>query len=236
MLQAFSENLDVELDELMENLNDVLSNFRDYSRVYAAPSVNFKFPNDLIGSVDTVDILQAVGDTIPSPIEAVFKKALQAVTFAPLLPIMEKVKSSDLEGALSDVMTSTAVLNLLSKFDEEMPRSLLRQIFANDVVQREIEHTIKSSDKLRPPLIQLQNLIKNSDQISVQILLENFEAVLASFKSLEDKALVVSGGRFGHQPQSKASKFNFPLIFISKSKPADILGMISDKIPAPFGR
>jgi len=118
MLQQLSQSLDGTLDEILQELHEVMQ----AAKIYASPSINFKFPADLIKSLKPVDILQIIGEKIPAPMNVVFNKALELAALAPLLPLIEKLKDSDLEGAFEMVMASAPMLMCMSKFDEELPR------------------------------------------------------------------------------------------------------------------
>ena len=108
----------------MEKFEGVME---ECKRVFAQRP-DIKFPQDLIKSVDPISILAMIGEKIPPPLSTAYSKALELAAFAPLMPIVDKLKSKDLEGALAVVMSSAAVLKVTSKFDPEMPRNILKKV------------------------------------------------------------------------------------------------------------
>ena len=74
-LQEFVKNgLDDGIPEMMEKLTGVLEGFK----VFEAPGSLFKFPGDLLKSVDPLEILKAIGEKIPPPLNSAFNKALES--------------------------------------------------------------------------------------------------------------------------------------------------------------
>ena len=60
MLLEFSNHLDDEVDELMENCENIYQNFVNYAHVYSQPQVNFKFPQSLLEKMDVASMLQVI--------------------------------------------------------------------------------------------------------------------------------------------------------------------------------
>ena len=127
MLQSLSQNLEGGLDEIMDKFQGVME---ECKRIFAQRP-DIKFPQDLIKSVDPISILALIGEKIPPPLSTAYSKALELAAFAPLMPIVDKLKSKDLEGALAVVMSSDAVLKVTSKLDPEMPRNILKKVLQN---------------------------------------------------------------------------------------------------------
>ena len=70
------------------------------------------FNQDLIKAMNPIDLLKPIGAKIPPPLDTAFKKALELAAFAPLLPIIDKLKNQDLEGAI-EILMSGPVLKVI---------------------------------------------------------------------------------------------------------------------------
>ena len=213
MLQKFADNLDAGMDELLDNFEQVITTCKNID-----PTAGFKFPQDLIKSLSPVDMLSAIGEKIPAPFNDIYNKALELAAFAPLLPIVDKVKNSDLEGAVADVMSSMPVIKLFAQLDLEMPRAVLKKVFMNQSVKDVMKKVANSSSgQLCSAIAMLQKFADNLDA-GMDELLDKFAEVLKAFKNIDPNAV----------------GFKFPQDLIKGINPLDILSEISHRIPAPF--
>ena len=86
----------------------------------------------------------------------VLNKATEGVALKPLMPILEKVKSKDLHGAISLVF-DMPMLNVLAKIDMEMPRTVIKTALLDPSVQMAIQNRLeRMPEQLRPPITCLQ--------------------------------------------------------------------------------
>ena len=71
---------------------------------------NFKFPADLLTSIDPIDVLKTIGTVIPPPLHGAYMQALDVIgQAAVLLPVVDMVRDGDLKGALALVPTVPVV-------------------------------------------------------------------------------------------------------------------------------
>ena len=213
-LQSLSQDLEGDMDEMMEKLQGVMMECKEAF----AQHKDIKFPQDLIKSVDPISILAMIGEKIPPPLSTAYSKALELAAFAPLLPIVEKLKSKDLEGALAVVMSSAAVLKVTSKFDPEMPRKILKKVLQNTGFQSALQQMAsKLPANLQSPLQMLQSLSQNLEG-GLEEIMGQFEEVMKECKRV-----------FAQRPDIK-----FPQDLIKSVDPTSILAMIGEKIPPPL--
>ena len=154
--------------------------------------------------------------------DAVFNKALELAMFAPLMPVVERIKVKDLHGAAALVVSTTGVLQLVSKFDVELPRTLLKMVLQKQEVQDAVEE-VKSrmpTPALQEPFQKLQAFSQNLDA-APEVMLSEAEEVFGSFKKSAD-ALATNS-------------FKFPQDLIKQIDPADVLQALATKIPAAIG-
>jgi len=213
-LQSLSQNLEGELDEIMERFEGVME---ECKRVFAQRT-DIQFPQDLIKSVEPVSILAMIGEKIPPPFSTAYSKALEVAAFAPLMPVVKKLQSKDLEGALGEVMSSAAVLKVTSKFDLEMPRNVLKKVLQSTGFQSALQQMAsKLPANLQSPLKTLQSLSQNLEG-ELDEIMERFEGVMEECKRVF----------------AQRTDIQFPQDLIKSVEPVSILAMIGEKIPPPF--
>ena len=99
---------------------------------------------------------------IPPPLDQAYSKALELAAFAPLMPVLDKLKNQDLEGALAVVMSSAAVLKVTARSDPEMPRNILKKVLQSTGFQSALQQMAsKLPANLQSPLKMLQSLSQN---------------------------------------------------------------------------
>ena len=112
----------------------------------------FRFWEDVLKQVNqddiqslAVDILQEIGKMLrdlgkmlPPPVNTAFHKALEMARYASILPMMAKMKDTDLRGALSHAM-SMPVLRLLAENNEEITRKILEKLLLNKSVRSHLD-------------------------------------------------------------------------------------------------
>ena len=92
-------------EELVEGLQSVDNAFKGVG--------NFKFPADLLTSIDPIDVLKTIGSVIPPPLQGAYMQALDVIGQAAVLrPVVDRVRDKDLKGALALVPT-VPVLHLI---------------------------------------------------------------------------------------------------------------------------
>ena len=75
------------------------------------------------------------------------------------MPVLDKIKHQDLEGALAVVMSSTAVLKVTARFDPEMPRNILKKVLQNAGFTAAVQKMLsKLPANMQSPLKALQSL------------------------------------------------------------------------------
>ena len=153
--------------------------------------------------------------------DSVFNKALEAAAFAPLLPVIERVKAKDMPGAVALVMSSTGVLKLVSKFDKELPRDVLKKVLTKQEVTDAIElcKSKMPTPELQEPFKKLQDFCQNLDA-DVDTLLQQADDVFTCFKSCADALAKKS--------------FKFPQDILKQVDPEEVLQALASKIPAPM--
>jgi len=75
-LQEFSDHLKQAPAVLLEDCDAVLRNFEEYAEVYSHPTVNFKFPDDIIKGITPGPTLMMLGEKIPAPMGSSFNELL----------------------------------------------------------------------------------------------------------------------------------------------------------------
>ena len=86
-----------------------------------------KFPDDLLENTDHIGTLKELGAVMPKPLVGMYARAMELAEFAPVLPMIDKLKNGDTKGALVLVMT-VPVLKLLVKIEPERAGSLYSDI------------------------------------------------------------------------------------------------------------
>ena len=216
MLQNLSQDLDGDI-EVLTRFQDVVESFK----ILDAANCDFKFPDDLIRNVNPVQALASIAHTLPGPLRSVFNKGLEAAAFAPLLPIVEKVKQKDLHGALS-MMVSMPMLEASQCLDAEMPRNLLKSILGSAAVVSNIENAMaRMPTQLHPPLEMLQEFSKHLD-VEMEELMENCSNIIENF---------ISYAQVYADPKVN---FKFPHELMEGVDAASVLQLLSDKVPAPM--
>ena len=122
-----------------------------------------------------------MGDKLPGPMKKAFDKALELAAFAPLLPIIDKIKSKDIQGAVEQVM-SAGVLKVTQNLDPEMPRKILKKVLQNQAVTKAIQQASAQMPHLASPLQKLQQLTQLVDSADVNDIVAKFEDVFNSLK------------------------------------------------------
>ena len=152
-LQSLSQNLEGELDEIMERFEGVMG---ECKRVFAQRP-DIQFPQDLIKSVDPVSILAMIGEKIPPPFSTAYSKALEVAAFAPLMPVVKKLKSKDLEGAVSALFCSCSLLRLLGTVHNGLPSRLVNGVLQSTGFQSALQQAIsRTPAQAQSPLEMLQ--------------------------------------------------------------------------------
>ena len=213
-LQSLSQDLEGDMDEMMEKLGGVMVECKEAF----AQRPDIKFPQDLIKSVDPIPILAMIGEKIPPPLDQAYNTALELAAFAPLMPVLDKLKNQDLEGALAVVMSSAAVLKVTARFDPEMPRNILKKVLQNvDFIAAVQKMRSKLPVNMQSPLETLQSLSQDL-QGDMDEMMEKLGGVMVECKEA-----------FAQRPDIK-----FPQDLIKSVDPIPILAMIGEKIPPPL--
>ena len=94
-LERFVKTLEAQSElrpeELVEGLQSVDNAFKGVG--------NFKFPADLLTSIDPIDVLKTIGSVIPPPLHGAYMQALDVIgQAAVLLPVVDRVRGKDLKG------------------------------------------------------------------------------------------------------------------------------------------
>ena len=182
---------------------------------------------DLLKALNPVDLLKPIGAKIPPPLDTAFKKALEVAAFAPLLPIIDKLKSQDLEGAVAEVL-SPSVLKVTKNLDAELPRKVLKKILGASAVLEVIKENLQSGPKeLAKPMQMLEELAGNLDG-DIDEIIARFGKAASAFQST---SVTVSGAKMGTDGQTG---FRFPQDIIKKISPVAILSMVGEKLPSPL--
>jgi len=175
--------------------------------------------NDTHGrrKVNPVEMLQLMGDKLPGPMKTAFDKALELAAFAPLLPLAEKMKSKDLQGAVALVM-SGPMMKAVAAINTEMPRTLLKNLLTNAEMEAAIQQAMaRMPTNLHSPFIGLQQLVLQLDG-DVDALVQRFQEVAASFKVFD----------------VPNADFKFPHDLIKEINPVGVLSAIAQKLPGPM--
>ena len=184
----------------------------------AADDFDFDFPGDILKSVDALSILKELGNKIPAPFDVPFGKALQIAELAPLLPILEHVKSGDVQSALAEVMSSAAVLKVMSKFDPEMPRNILKKVLQNAGFTAAVQKMLsKLPANMQSPLKALQSLSQDLEG-DMDEMMEKLQGVMMECK----------------EAFAQHKDIKFPQDLIKSVDPISILAMIGEKMPGPL--
>jgi uncharacterized protein YfcZ (UPF0381/DUF406 family) len=130
--------------------------------------------------VNPVEILKLMGDKLPGPMKTAFDKAMELAAYAPLLPIIERIKNKDLQGAAEQVM-SAGMLKVTQNLDTELPRKILKTVLQNNAVTTAIQQAQNQIPQLGAPLQKLQQLAQQLDG-DVSDILAKFEDVFNSLK------------------------------------------------------
>ena len=93
-----------------------------------------------------------MGDKLPGPMKAAFDKAMELAAYAPLLPIIEKIKSKDLQGAAEQVM-SAGMLKVTQNLDTELPRKILKSVLQNKAVTTAVQQAQAQMPQLGAQLL-----------------------------------------------------------------------------------
>ena len=176
MLQQFSQQLDGNMDTIFLQFQEVVSSFK----VFDVAGSNFTFPQDLLKAINPIDVLELLGEKIPPPMDVAFKKALKLAAYAPLLPIIDRIKSKDLQGAAEQVM-SAGMLKVTQNLDTELPRKILKSVLQNNAVTTAIQQAQSQMPQLGAPLQKLQQLAQQLDG-DISDILAKFEDVFNSLK------------------------------------------------------
>jgi uncharacterized protein YfcZ (UPF0381/DUF406 family) len=175
-LQQFSQQLDGDMDAIFQQFQEVVSSFK----VFDVPGSNFKFPEDLLKAVNPINVLEMLGEKIPPPMDVAFKKAMELAAYAPLLPIIERIKSKDLQGA-AEQLVSAGMLKVTQNLDKELPRKILKTVLQNNAVATAIQQAQNQMPQLGAPLQKLQQLAQQLDG-DISDILAKFEDVFNSLK------------------------------------------------------
>ena len=188
---------------------------------------DFSFPGDFLASINPIDILAMLGEKVPAPFDIAFKKALEVARFAPLMKVIDKLKNTDLEGAVAEVF-SKPVLMVTKNLDLELPRKILKKLLGVSAVLDMIKEQLRSVPKeMAKPFQLLQDLAGNLDG-DIDDILGRFGKVFDAFQS---RSVTVSGAQMG---SDGAAGFSFPLDLIKKISPVSILSLLGDKLPGPL--
>ena len=162
-------------------------------------------------------MLQLVGDKLPGPMKMAFDKALQLAAFAPLLPLAEKMKSKDLQGAVALLM-SGPMMKAVSTINTEMPRKLLKNLLTSAEMEAAIQQAMaRLPTNLHSPFIGLQQLSQQLDG-DVDALVQRFQEVAASFKVFD----------------VPNPDFKFAHDLIKEINPVGVLSALAQKLPGPL--
>jgi len=176
---------------------------------------DIKFPQDLIKSVDPISILAMIGEKMPGPLKTAYSKALELAAFAPLMPIVNKLKDSDLDGATAALL-SPGALQLFNSLNPEMPRNLFRFVFLSQAVRQAIELSMKHNAHLNVQFEELKRFATSLDDIclnaSSDAVIEKYKEVVCSFKS----------SSYG---------FKFPSELMKNFDPCDVFHLVREKLP-----
>jgi len=176
-LQSLSQDLEGDMDEMMEKLQGVMMECKEAF----AQHKDIKFPQDLIKSVDPISILAMIGEKMPGPLKTAYSKALELAAFAPLMPILDKLKNKDFDGVLAGLLSSCSILRLLGSLGQELPRKVFKAVLLHAQFQESLKGwTRKLEPPLRPPLACLQLFSENLD-CGYDELMDNFEDVTQNF-------------------------------------------------------
>ena len=115
--------LKLPLPELVSELDKALKGFQ----APAFKATEMKFPDDLLENTDHIGTLKELGAVMPKPLVGMYARAMELAEFAPVLPMIDKLKNGDAKGALVLVMT-VPVLKLLVKIEPERAGSLYSDI------------------------------------------------------------------------------------------------------------
>ena len=115
--------LKLPLPELVSELDKALKGFQ----APAFKATEMKFPDDLLENTDHIGTLKELGAVMPKPLVGMYARAMELAEFAPVLPMIDKLKNGDTKGALVLVMT-VPVLKLLVKIEPERAGSLYSDI------------------------------------------------------------------------------------------------------------
>jgi hypothetical protein len=149
-------------------------------RVFAQrPDINF--PMDLIKSVDPTAILAVIGERIPPPFSLAYGKALGFAAFAPLMPILNKLKNMDFQGAVLALLGSGSMLRLLRIADKDLPRRFLGGVLQSAGVQSALQKTIsRVPAEVQYPLTYLQEFTQQLE-FDPDELMDHFDDILHNF-------------------------------------------------------
>eukprot|EP00802_Teleaulax_amphioxeia_P007136 Tamp_07142.p1 GENE.Tamp_07142~~Tamp_07142.p1 ORF type:complete len:715 (+),score=161.30 Tamp_07142:261-2147(+) len=164
------------------------------------------------------DAIRRGGNPLELYALAFHTKALELAAFAPLMPIADKLKNKDLEGALAVVMSSAAVLKATSKFDPEMPRNVLKKVLQSTGFQSALHQMAsKPPVNLQSPLQALQSLSQDLEGDTDEMM-EKLQGVMMECK----------------EAFAEHKDIQFPQDLIKSVDPISILAMIGEKMPGPL--
>ena len=220
-LKSFCDEVKTEEDveKLIQSLQEVREAFQDL----ADGAGEFDFPQHLSKYIQPVDIFKIVGTVIPEPFRSPFMDALDHISdLVILVPVINKIKSKDLKGALLLVPT-LPVFNLLAKLAPDMVSHVAHSIFAIQEVQAGIVGIMATvPEASRGPFLDLQSFSRNAKDMAAEDLCASLSRISKSFEDLGDEAAV---------------KFKFPDdLFSGIDDPLDILKEIASMFPEPLGQ
>ena len=134
------------------------------------------------------------------------------------MPILDKLKDKDLEGALAVVMSSAAVLKVTAKFDPEMPRNILKKVLQNAGFTAAVQKMrSKLPVNMQSPLEALQSLSQDLEG-DMDEMMEKLQGVMMECK----------------EAFAQHKDIKFPQDLIKSVDPISILAMIGEKMPGPL--
>ena len=122
-----------------------------------------------------------IGERIPPPLSLAYGKALGFAAFAPLMPILNKLKNMDFQGAVLALLGSGSMLRLLRIADKDLPRRFLGGVLQSAGVQSALQKTIsRVPAEVKYPLTYLQEFTQQLE-FDPDELMDHFDDILHNF-------------------------------------------------------
>ena len=101
-LERFVETLESQNELPPEELVVRLQSVDNAFRAVGNATANFKFPADLLTSIDPIDVLKTIVSVIPPPLQEAYMQALDVIgQVTVLLSVVDRALDGDLKGALA---------------------------------------------------------------------------------------------------------------------------------------